>query len=624
MSTVLNSVKDEYGPDMESLAKDLLIGTVKKVKPSVDSLVLLIDESAKLIEGLRFPPGRPDAYAEIRKAILGQEVGKILKTSLVMTSLSISVLGRKDSDRNIVPIILASKLPVDHIVRNIWLPVIFQSDSLKKERRVPLTAGLNSAPRLVELMVIALQKELISYRPLTNRSKAQFLKHSMAAVLSSYESQMHVRYPTVKFPIGKYLYALIHGKPVALDNITLGLIRTSTFTNSIAQFQEVSKPDIVLKSALSLWGDVKFFESAPSFYEEQIKLEIDHIWMALKMHVQSPAPLKGTVLDEEGKGTTSLLKLLAIDINAVMYTYGGKPYIAAATTVAAKGTKKDEVAGKEQDGVNRSLAEWTANTFELPMYHEQSFDKRDRLFVSLSVMKPIPDNDHCNLILFNNRSSVVSKDEIVVVFNKKSKEEGSDNNEVWLGHFYKDNQDKNCSQRPYEQYFKFCAARSRITEDDLDGDNGFLGALKEGRFVYVYVTTHPGPNAYLTPEDLNGIAATNTCAESTCEGAIRLPSLLQYDPYHRYLEVKLDDGTLAITTLPVGLKYMSQQTGSSVLLQSVHLEGDAYAIGDAGGIISYDEMLAFAQRNGFDAIHEAKKPPVVTSATAYESGSMCM
>ena len=40
-----------------------------------------------------------------------------------------------------------------------------------------------------------------------------------------------------------------------------------------------------------------------------------------------------------------------------------------------------------------------------------------------------------------------------------------------------------------------------------------------------------------------------------------------------------------------------------------------YAIGDAGGIISYDEMLAFAQRNGFDAIDEAKKH----SAAAYES-----
>ena len=197
MNTVLNSVKDEYGPDIDSLAKDLLVGTVshvagrvKKVKPSVDSLVLFIDEGARLIEDLRFPPGRPDAYAAIRKVILGQEVGKVLKTSLVMTSLSISVLGKTDSDRNIDPIILASKLPVDHIVRNVWLPVIFQSDSLKKERRVPLTAGssavssilewmaasVNSAPRLVELMGTALQKELNSYGPLSNRSKAQFLK----------------------------------------------------------------------------------------------------------------------------------------------------------------------------------------------------------------------------------------------------------------------------------------------------------------------------------------------------------------------------------------------------------------------------------------------------------------
>ena len=39
-------------------------------------------------------------------------------------------------------------------------------------------------------------------------------------------------------------------------------------------------------------------------------------------------------------------------------------------------------------------------------------------------------------------------------------------------------------------------------------------------------------------------------------GRDRLPSLLQYDPYHRFLEMKPDDGTIAITTLPVGLKYM--------------------------------------------------------------------
>lgn len=391
----------------------------------------------------------------------------------------------------------------------------------------------------------------------------------MAAVLSSYESLMHVRYPKVKFPMGKYLYALIHSKPVALDSITLGFIRTSTFTNSLTQFQEVSSPDIVPESALSLLADVKFFDSAPSYHEVQIKREVDDIWMELKKHVQSPAPVKGTVLEdvfarvlrmrilsaylkEEGKGKTSLLELLAIDINAVMYTYGGKQYNAA-TTVTTKGTKKDKVAGKkkkgfrvEQDGVNRSLAEWTANTFEsigndpanrrkfhllngllsrtilvpdcliietVVSSRSGKLWKEDvkRIDQTLSVMKPWPNDDHCDLMLFNNRSSVVSRNEIVAVFEKKSKEEDSDNNEVWLGHFYKDNnQDKDCIRRPYEQYFKFCAATSSITEDDLDGDNGFLRALKEGRFVYVYVTTHPGPNVYLTPEDLNGIAATNS------------------------------------------------------------------------------------------------------------------
>ena len=45
-----------------------------------------------------------------------------------------------------------------------------------------------------------------------------------------------------------------------------------------------------------------------------------------------------------------------------------------------------------------------------------------------------------------------------------------------------------------------------ITEEDLEGDNGYLRALKDGRFLYVYVTTHPGPTVYLCPEDLTGVS----------------------------------------------------------------------------------------------------------------------
>mmetsp|Transcript_18119 Transcript_18119/g.24854 ORF Transcript_18119/g.24854 Transcript_18119/m.24854 type:complete len:203 (-) Transcript_18119:141-749(-) len=126
---------------------------------------------------------------------------------------------------------------------------------------------------------------------------------------------------------------------------------------------------------------------------------------------------------------------------------------------------------------------------------------------NVQIAKPQPNNDHCDLMMFTKMqpSSAVaaasSGEEIVVVFEETSKTESNAKNEVWLGHFAQDD------QTPYHQYFKFCSAVSTITEEDLVGDNGYLRALKDGRFLYVYVTTHPGPTVYLAPEDLSGISA---------------------------------------------------------------------------------------------------------------------
>jgi hypothetical protein len=75
---------------------------------------------------------------------------------------------------------------------------------------------------------------------------------------------------------------------------------------------------------------------------------------------------------------------------------------------------------------------------------------------------------------------------------------------VWQGHFWSK------GSRPYRQYALFCEAVDDITEADLVGDNGYLRALMEGRFLYVYVTTHPGPCVYLTAEDLVGITTKMT------------------------------------------------------------------------------------------------------------------
>ena len=114
-------------PKRKFLAENLIVGIVRhiagrvqKVNPSIDSMVLFIDEPVKLIENKMFPKdGDDDRYAHLRQTILGESVGKVFNTSLVMTSLNVSVFGITESGRRIIPVVLTSKLSVDHIVDKI-------------------------------------------------------------------------------------------------------------------------------------------------------------------------------------------------------------------------------------------------------------------------------------------------------------------------------------------------------------------------------------------------------------------------------------------------------------------------------------------------------------------------
>jgi len=192
---VLKSVMEEYVGKEALLAIDLIVGTVshvaarvKQKKPTVDSFVLFIDECAKLIENSPFP-NENDPYSSMRRTILGEDVGKILKTSLVMTSLNISVFGITDSSRATKPVVLASKLSVEHIVTKIWIPP-FNSSSKKTGKRdiailKLLAATVNSAPRLVELMGRALRNEFENTWPVSR--VGQSLTQSLGAVLEDYE-----------------------------------------------------------------------------------------------------------------------------------------------------------------------------------------------------------------------------------------------------------------------------------------------------------------------------------------------------------------------------------------------------------------------------------------------------
>jgi hypothetical protein len=72
-----------------------------------------------------------------------------------------------------------------------------------------LAATVNSAPRLVEMMGLALRSEFRSIWP--NNSRGKGLKDSMTGILSTFESLQAQYNPDIAMPVGKYLHALLNG-----------------------------------------------------------------------------------------------------------------------------------------------------------------------------------------------------------------------------------------------------------------------------------------------------------------------------------------------------------------------------------------------------------------------------
>ena len=94
MSSILAVVKEvKDGIESKSLATDVIVGTVRHIarrikneKPSVDSFLLLMCK--KLIEDSQFPnPSDSCPHDHFRDTILGVEVGKELKTSLLIVKV---------------------------------------------------------------------------------------------------------------------------------------------------------------------------------------------------------------------------------------------------------------------------------------------------------------------------------------------------------------------------------------------------------------------------------------------------------------------------------------------------------------------------------------------------------
>jgi hypothetical protein len=217
--------KGEGEDDLIMLADDLLLGTimsvtwkVKELKPSVDSLAIFIDESVRLVEALnrgRCLNADEDAYFRARRLILGDKVGALANTVLVMTALAVSPLGITDSDRPIVPLVLPGALDVNKIAHEIFAPRIeLLKRSLSRGDEVVLFAlarFVHRAPRLTQLMAESIESILAN--------PAAQLTDSLTIdkLLELFEEKRRDFYPCVTFPKGRHLHALLVGEAIEVD-----------------------------------------------------------------------------------------------------------------------------------------------------------------------------------------------------------------------------------------------------------------------------------------------------------------------------------------------------------------------------------------------------------------------
>ncbi|RUS30283.1 putative phenylacetate-CoA ligase [Jimgerdemannia flammicorona] len=111
--------------------------------------------------------------------------------------------------------------------------------------------------------------------------------------------------------------------------------------------------------------------------------------------------------------------------------------------------------------------------------------------------------------------------------------------------------------------------------------------------VSIYGTADAGPLANETPlsAHIRAWLSTRPDVAKRLFGRDRLPTLLQYDPVSKYLEIDPRSGTLIITPLPL----VSTDDGGEVAITAPLLR---YGIGDAGGVITFVDMLEFLAKEG--------------------------
>eukprot|EP00299_Pterocystis_sp_00344_P005665 c1729_g1_i1.p1 GENE.c1729_g1_i1~~c1729_g1_i1.p1 ORF type:complete len:660 (+),score=47.26 c1729_g1_i1:33-2012(+) len=275
---------------------------------AVDTFVLLIDESARAESLL----DTQDPHAVVRDALLNahtlfSEIG--IRTSLVMSSLTLSPLGVSPSGRTIRPIVLPGRLPADDVMSQ-WLQkdIVNLSETDKVKLRV-IIESINNLPRLLTILATHLHAT-----PITMDVEA------VKAIFERLALGMRDRYPGIHTNLSPFLLrAVVFRQSVRLcDDEVMVALQRSVVTNSVSTFDEsasiVPEASFLVLSQLNSMLQPILESLSSSSDQGDVLAEVLHKWMRFRLHVS---------VGHDGPSSLSLLTLFGCQYNILEQSFLG-------------------------------------------------------------------------------------------------------------------------------------------------------------------------------------------------------------------------------------------------------------------------------------------------------------
>ena len=217
---------------------------------TIETFILLIDEAMAMETFIKDKFGEDKITSYVRNAMLASNLelrdGRVLDLGLAISSLSIDSFGIDYSGRDVIPIILSSKLNKTEVVSKIWNVGSKAVVSLEVQYRLELMAAtVHQLPRLVEMA-----KDIIS---------DDFLQVSIDAklIVGTYQKLKVLADKKYKVsnPLADSIYsAIIFQEAIKLsDRDAKRAIITSVITNSLSYVGSEEVVPIPETSLIMLW-----------------------------------------------------------------------------------------------------------------------------------------------------------------------------------------------------------------------------------------------------------------------------------------------------------------------------------------------------------------------------------